>query len=130
MASDISDRSRLVALLLAIFMGPFGAHRFYAGKVKSGILMALTLGGLGIWYLYDLILVAGGGFRDSEGRLILSWDQETPARASLPNDLADDILEELAQLRREVSELGERVEFTERLLARPKPHESTGPDEH
>jgi len=38
----------------------FGLHRFYTGRVQSGIWMALTFGGLGIWYLYDLILVATG----------------------------------------------------------------------
>ena len=52
-SSDSSDKSRGVALALAVFLGVFGAHRFYVGKVNSGILMACTLGGLGIWYLYD-----------------------------------------------------------------------------
>lgn len=81
--------------------------------------MAATVGGLGIWYLYDVILVAAGGFRDSDGKLVAAWDLEEPHRTSLPNELAEDIMEELVQLRREVSELGERVEFTERLLAKP-----------
>ncbi len=120
MNSDISQRSRLVAVLLAALLGPFGAHRFYAGKVKSGILMALTVGGVGVWYLYDLIVVAAGGFRDNEGRLIASWDlEEGPSRA-LPDDLAHDLLAAIDDLRREVAELNERVEFTERVLANPE----------
>ncbi|MEP7324623.1 MAG: TM2 domain-containing protein, partial [Gemmatimonadota bacterium] len=49
-----SDKSRGVALALAIVLGVFGAHRFYAGKVGTGLLQLGTLGGLGIWYLYDV----------------------------------------------------------------------------
>ncbi len=119
MPSDISDRSRLVALLLAIPLGLFGAHRFYVGKVKSGILMAVTLGGLGLWYLYDLILVAAGGFRDNEGRLLLSWELEERPRPRVPDELASDLLEAVDSLRREVAELTERVDYSERLLADP-----------
>ena len=48
--------------------------------------MALTVGGLGLWYLYDLILVASGSFRDVEGRLVRRWDPEeaVPTRRSPP----------------------------------------------
>ena len=45
--SDISPKSRLVALLLCFFLGPLGVHRFYVGKIGTGILMLLTLGGAG-----------------------------------------------------------------------------------
>src|SRR2546430_7864544 len=69
-----SDRSRGVTLVLAFFGGMFGLHRFYTGRVQSGIWMALTFGGLGIWYLYDLILVATGEFRDGEGLRVVRWD--------------------------------------------------------
>ena len=62
-----SEKSRGVATALAAILGLFGAHRFYLGKSESGALMLLTLGGLGIWWLYDLILVASGSFRDDEG---------------------------------------------------------------
>ncbi len=116
-----SDRSRGVAVALAAVLGVFGAHRFYAGRGRSGVLMACTLGGLGIWYLYDLILVSAGAFRDGEGRLVSRWEVE-PA-----DQLSGDpmILDELDALRREVVELAERVEFTERLLSAP-PREGTG----
>jgi hypothetical protein len=111
-----SPRSRGVALALAALLGPFGAHRFYVGKVKSGALMCATLGGLGIWYLYDLILVSAGSFRDVEGRLVSRWDPEY-ALAATPSD---SLLEEVDTLRAELAELAERVEFAERLLAQPR----------
>jgi TM2 domain-containing membrane protein YozV len=111
-----SEKSRGVALALAAILGPFGAHRFYAGKTGTGLLMLCTLGGAGLWYLYDLILVAGGSFRDARGKLISIWDPELAARQH--DQLPQEVLEELFALRSEVAELAERVDFTERLLAR------------
>lgn len=63
-----SPKSALIALLLCFFLGAFGAHRFYVGKIKTGVLMLVTLGGLGIWALVDLVLIACGEFDDAEGR--------------------------------------------------------------
>ena len=51
-------------------MGVFGAHRFYVGKIGTGILMLLTLGGLGIWSLIDFIIIAVGSFKDKQGNMI------------------------------------------------------------
>jgi TM2 domain-containing membrane protein YozV len=75
----VSNRSRLVALLLCIFLGPFGAHRFYVGKIGTGVLMLLTIGGLGIWALIDHILIATGTLRDKEGRRVYRWMEPAPA---------------------------------------------------
>jgi hypothetical protein len=112
-----SDKSRGVALALAAILGPFGGHRFYVGKTGTGVLMALTIGGVGLWYLYDLILVASGSFRDVEGRLVRRWDPEE----FLPGGgVPAEVLDELDELRRQVAELAERVDFTERLLANPR----------
>jgi TM2 domain-containing protein len=111
-----SPRSRSVALALAALLGPFGAHRFYVGKARSGALMCLTVGGLGIWYLYDLILVSAGSFRDAEGRLVSRWDPEYAAAAA-PSEA---LLEEVDALRAELAELTERIDFAERLLAQPR----------
>jgi TM2 domain-containing membrane protein YozV len=52
-------RSWRVALLLSIFLGMFGADRFYIGRTRSGIAKAVTLGCFGVWWLSDLILIAG-----------------------------------------------------------------------
>ncbi len=52
-------RSWRVALLLSLFLGMFGADRFYIGRTRSGIVKLITLGFLGIWWLSDVILIAG-----------------------------------------------------------------------
>ncbi len=110
-----SDKSRTVALILAAVLGVFGVHRFYVGKIGTGLLMLLTMGGLGIWYLYDVITIAGGSFRDVDGRRVLRWDPEDVMydQRQLPPEVED----ELDMLRGELSDLHERLDFTERLLA-------------
>ena len=72
---DPSEKSRGVATALAAMLGPFGAHRFYVGKTGTGALMAVTLGGLGVWWLIDLILTLAGVQRDKEGRLLPDYEQ-------------------------------------------------------
>ena len=47
--SNVSEKSRFVALLFCILLGFLGVHRFYLGKIGTGALMALTIGGLGLW---------------------------------------------------------------------------------
>jgi TM2 domain-containing membrane protein YozV len=109
-----SEKSRGVALALATVLGVFGGHRFYVGKTGTGVLMAATLGGAGLWWLYDMILVASGSFRDANNRLVRRWD---PEEASASGTLPSEVMEELDVLRSQVAELAERVDFTERLLA-------------
>ena len=74
-----STRSRLIALLLCFFLGCFGAHRFYIGKTGTAVLMLVTLGGLGIWMMVDLILIAAGSLRDDEGRRVYRWVEPAPS---------------------------------------------------
>lgn len=112
-----SPKSRLTTQMLAIFLGVFGAHRFYVGKTQTAILQALTLGGLGLWYVYDNITIAAGSFRDAEGLLVANWEPES--ERLIPPGTAAAILDELDALRAEVSDLHERVEFAERLLSNP-----------
>lgn len=63
----MSDKKFLPTLLLAIFLGGLGVHRFYVGKVGTGILQVVTCGGLGVWALVDIIMIAMGTFRDKNG---------------------------------------------------------------
>ncbi len=67
LSSSKEGKDWIVALILSIFVGQFGVDRFYTGYVGLGILKLLTLGGCGIWWLIDVILIAMGKFRDSDG---------------------------------------------------------------
>ena len=67
-----SDKEWLVTLLLSLFLGTVGIHRFYVGKIGTGILQLITLGGCGIWSLVDIILIATGKFTDKDGNVIKS----------------------------------------------------------
>ena len=60
----------LALFLLTFFVGVLGVHRFYVGKIGTGVLMLITLGGLGIWFLVDLLLVVTGQFTNKDGQKI------------------------------------------------------------
>lgn len=72
-AFSASKKRILPAALLCFFLGFLGVHRFYVGKVGTGILQLLTLGGLGIWALIDFVLIVAGIFTDSDGQKIDQW---------------------------------------------------------
>ena len=62
---DMSDSSWIATLLLAIFLP---VHRFYVGKIGTGILFWLTAGGFGIWYIIDIVMILLDVFTDKNGR--------------------------------------------------------------
>lgn len=62
-----SEKRILPALLLCFFLGWLGVHRFYVGKIGTGILQLMTLGGFGIWVLIDLVFIVVGAFTDKKG---------------------------------------------------------------
>lgn len=113
---EISDKSRTTALILNLLTGFVGGHRFFAGKVGTGILMACTLGGLGLWWVYDLVLIGTGEFRDSDGLRIVKWSpDDEPTIGTRRTDPR--LLAEMEGLHSEMYELQERVDFLERTLA-------------
>lgn len=73
MGFGVSPKSRLVALLLCLFLGGLGGHRFYAGKIGWGVLYLFTGGLCGIGALVDLIMIITGGFTDQNGLPIKVW---------------------------------------------------------
>lgn len=71
--ANVSDKKRLAAALLCFLLGVFGVHRFYVGKVGTGLLWLFTLGFVGLGMLADLILILAGEFKDSEGKKLYVW---------------------------------------------------------
>ncbi len=90
----VSQKERLVALLLCFILGTVGAHRFYAGRIFSGICMLILtvlgfltavfafgfalIGITTLWSLIDLVIIILGNFKDSKGLYISNWTK--PAR--------------------------------------------------
>ncbi len=66
----VSEKSWVVALVLSIMVGWLGVDRFYVGHIGLGILKLLTCGGVGVWWLVDLILFAVDRVRDKNGLLL------------------------------------------------------------
>ena len=69
-SADMSEKKIFLTLMLCLFTGVIGIHRFYVGKKGTGLLMIFTLGGLLIWVLVDLIMICMGSFKDIDGRII------------------------------------------------------------
>lgn len=62
-----SDKNKKTALLLCIFLGFFGAHQFYVGKIGKGFLYLITFGLFFIGWIVDIFRILTGGFRDNVG---------------------------------------------------------------
>jgi TM2 domain-containing membrane protein YozV len=74
-SAERSNKSFLVAWILSLLFGILGVDRFYLGKVGTGILKLLTIGGVGIWYLIDLIILLCGATRDKQGNKLADYDK-------------------------------------------------------
>lgn len=69
----VSVKSRLLTFLLCLFLGEFGVHRFYAGKIGTGLIYLITGGFFGIGYIIDLVMIAVGSFTDKTGAFVEKW---------------------------------------------------------
>lgn len=126
--SDASNRSRGIALALATVVGIFGGHRFYVGKIGTGLVQLCTFGGLGIWWLYDWIVIAAGAFRDADGKRLINWaEYGGEDSGQLMEERMGMLLEEVDILRSEMGEVVERVDFMERVIARGKDRDAIPP---
>ena len=102
-----SDKLVLPVFVLCLLVGVFGAHRFYVGKIFTGILMLLTFGGLGIWYLIDLVLILCGEFRDKDGNKVRQWTGE---------QLSTDETRMIQELHHGSYRMEERIEALETII--------------
>ena len=62
------QKSKTTAALLCFFLGGLGVHRFYTGKIGTGVIQFLTLGGFFIWAIIDFVMILTGSFTDANGK--------------------------------------------------------------
>lgn len=68
---NISEKRILPTFLLFIVLSwPLGAHRFFLRRYASAILFIITIGGCGIWWIVDFILIVTGSMKDDQGKLV------------------------------------------------------------
>lgn len=73
--SQTPPKSFVVTWLLSLFLGSLGVDRFYLGKIGTGLLKLITIGGFGLWSLIDLILVLTNNQRGADGRLLQGYEE-------------------------------------------------------
>ncbi len=79
----VGDKSFIVTFLLSLFLGVFGADRFYLEEVGMGLFKLLTAGGLGVWYVIDLISILTDRKKDSKGSSLRGYHKHLPTAISI-----------------------------------------------
>jgi TM2 domain-containing membrane protein YozV len=79
----MSDKSRLVTLLFGMWLGIFGAHRFYVGKTGTGLIWLFTFGVFGIGWFVDFIQILAGKFFDKDNKPVLVWMRASDAQGNV-----------------------------------------------
>ncbi len=95
-----SPKSKAVVLPLCIFLGMFGVHRYYVGKIGTGVIWTLTAGCFGIGWIVDIFTVALGGFYDVNGYVVRfgpTDDELAAAAAAQHEDGAEPAEDEAAE---------------------------------
>lgn len=76
MSTYVSPRSRTITLILAcllFILGLGGLHRFYTGRIISGIIQLITAGGFLIWQIIDIVRIIMGSYEDAQNREVSEW---------------------------------------------------------
>ena len=81
-----SPKSGGIALALCIFLGVFGLHRYYVGKIGTGVIWTFTAGVCGIGWIVDIFTIIGGGFYDKNGYVLRFGPTEAELEASAGSD--------------------------------------------
>lgn len=68
-----SPKNGGLLFVLCLIFGIFGVHRFYVGKIGTGIAQLLTVSGLGVWALVDLASIVSSEFTDGQGLKVNTW---------------------------------------------------------
>ena len=116
---DRSPRSRLAAALLCFFLGWLGAHRFYVGKIGTGLLMVLTVGGLRHLVADRSDSIICGAFTDAAGLRLSSW---MPAEAAVP-PRSEELRGRMDRIGRQLTDLqGVMIDMADKLDRRRYGH--------
>ena len=71
---NVSEKRILPTFLLFLVLSwPLGAHRFFLKRYASAILFIITIGGFGIWWIIDFILIVTGSMKDDRGQVVKIW---------------------------------------------------------
>ena len=71
---NVSEKRILPTFLLFLVLSwPLGAHRFFLKRYASAILFIITIGGFGIWWIIDFILIVTGSVKDDRGQVVKIW---------------------------------------------------------